>query len=133
MRTKTINIKCRNCGYERPLMSFCKDKDSPDGYGTLCKKCVRHLALIKKCKKVNITLEFYDSLIKQCRICRTYDSGNRRWHIDHDHQSGEFRGLLCTSCNGGLGFFRDNIEILRNAINYLRDFNKKIGKCEDVE
>lgn len=40
-------------------------------------------------------------------------------HLDHDHQSGRVRGLLCHGCNTGLGMLRDNPEVLRKAIRYL--------------
>jgi len=40
--------------------------------------------------------------------------------VDHCHITGKFRGLLCTQCNSGLGYFKDNEEILLNAIEYLR-------------
>lgn len=52
-----------------------------------------------------------------CAICSAElgDSPNR----DHDHTTGDFRGLLCTNCNVGLGMFRDSIELLQNAIAYL--------------
>lgn len=40
--------------------------------------------------------------------------------VDHCHTTGKVRGLLCHFCNAGLGFFRDNVENLANAINYLQ-------------
>lgn len=41
-------------------------------------------------------------------------------YIDHCHKSGNLRDLLCFNCNSGLGQFKDNIEILQKAIDYLR-------------
>ena len=64
--------------------------------------------------------EFRELLVSQgglCKICG--DSGNLC--IDHDHQTGEVRGLLCGLCNSGLGMFRDNLAHLSKAIEYLRD------------
>lgn len=39
--------------------------------------------------------------------------------MDHDHVTGEVRGMLCPSCNNGLGLFKDSVVHLRNAISYL--------------
>lgn len=41
-------------------------------------------------------------------------------HADHDHGTGEIRGMLCFNCNGGLGQFKDDIEIMDRARQYLR-------------
>ena len=58
-----------------------------------------------------------------CDICGgRADSGdqrNSRLCIDHDHRTGEFRGLLCSSCNIGIGKFRDDVAILKAAMEYL--------------
>jgi len=53
-----------------------------------------------------------------CDICGK--PGSQRLSIDHCHTTGEFRGFLCTNCNNGLGRFKDNIEFLEAAINYLK-------------
>jgi hypothetical protein len=58
-----------------------------------------------------------------CDICGgTPSGGDRRTSrlcIDHDHLTGEFRGLLCTACNTAIGKFKDDPEILAAAIRYL--------------
>ena len=46
-------------------------------------------------------------------------NGARRFHRDHDHLTNKLRGLLCLSCNTGLGRFGDNVAWLKNALGYL--------------
>lgn len=53
-----------------------------------------------------------------CDICKEIFS--KEPHVDHCHETGEVRGLLCSPCNKGLGFFRDSPEILESAREYLR-------------
>jgi hypothetical protein len=53
-----------------------------------------------------------------CAICGKTPEG-RRLSVDHDHESGKVRGLLCDICNRGLGLFKDNTDTLRRAISYL--------------
>jgi len=45
--------------------------------------------------------------------------------VDHCHKTGKFRGLLCNGCNKALGFFKDDLAILRSAINYLEQGSMK--------
>lgn len=58
---------------------------------------------------------------KQCDLCGAANPGRgfRTWHLDHDHETGTFRGVLCGPCNIGLGHFGDDAERLRKAIRYL--------------
>ncbi len=52
-----------------------------------------------------------------CAVC--VQVGVERRHVDHDHRTGEVRGILCVNCNGGLGQFRDDPAVLRRAADYL--------------
>lgn len=74
-------------------------------------------------KKYGITLYDKIEMIKKqnnkCLICKTELFG-RKAHLDHCHKTGKIRGVLCGNCNNGLSGFRDNIENLKNAINYLK-------------
>lgn len=57
-----------------------------------------------------------------CAICSTTtpDGNARRFHVDHDHETGKIRGLLCHSCNTGIGKLRDDPDLLLSAVAYLR-------------
>jgi hypothetical protein len=76
-------------------------------------------------KRFGITIEAYDHILKNqgdgCAICgnKTTDSTGRLLSIDHDHDTGEVRGLLCHSCNVALGLFKEDPELLAEAIRYL--------------
>lgn len=56
----------------------------------------------------------------KCFICRKEPRLATDLAIDHDHETGEVRGLLCNLCNPGLGFFKDNPVALKQAAAYLR-------------
>jgi len=75
-----------------------------------------------------LPIEQYDQMIidqqNKCAICKksfTYEDRNHIPYIDHDHLTGKIRSLLCHGCNTILGFAEDKIEILNEAINYLRN------------
>jgi hypothetical protein len=79
-------------------------------------------------RNYGITLEWYRNTLKAqngvCAICSKPESVKIKGKliampVDHNHNTGKARGLLCTQCNRGLGLFRDNQEILKNAILYL--------------
>jgi len=73
--------------------------------------------------KYGIDRAQFDSMIcgqqGRCLICSKTLMGFREPHVDHDHATGEVRGLLCFNCNVLLGAARDNPETLRAAAQYL--------------
>lgn len=63
-----------------------------------------------------LTLEEFHHMAKDgCEICRS----NEKLVVDHDHDTGKVRGVLCSRCNTGLGMFKDSREFLFNAYWYL--------------
>jgi hypothetical protein len=62
----------------------------------------------------------YDLQLGRCGICLTPLTETKKIHVDHHHETGVVRGLLCNLCNPGLGFFQDDIHILERAVAYLR-------------
>ncbi len=73
-----------------------------------------------------LTIEQYDAMLKKqnyvCAICGKSEKNTSKGvlSIDHNHSDNKVRGLLCDSCNRGLGYFYDNVSFLYNAINYLK-------------
>lgn len=59
--------------------------------------------------------EMYRSQNGMCAICHKREAT----HVDHNHKTGAVRGLLCNSCNAGMGNFKDDPEVMKEAINYL--------------
>ncbi len=76
-------------------------------------------------RKYGITLEdwsrLYDMQKGLCAICSEVFISNSAAHVDHNHITNKVRGLLCRQCNTMLGFAKDDVLILQNAINYLKE------------
>ena len=68
----------------------------------------------------------YEKLFKKqngvCDICGI-NIGSKKLAVDHNHTTGKNRGLLCVRCNLGLGYFKDDAEVLKLAIRYLEKHN----------
>ena len=79
----------------------------------------------------NMTIADYRELLDKqggvCAICKSSDPGCKgetnelAFHVDHCHETNKIRGLLCGPCNRGLGYFKDNLDSLKNAMEYLKD------------
>ena len=57
-----------------------------------------------------------------CPICSAalVFGGRTGAHVDHDHDTGKVRGVLCCNCNPGLGHFDHDVDVLQRAIDYLK-------------
>ena len=79
-------------------------------------------------RKYNMSLEQYIELVEEqhglCAICGLPASTNNVLYVDHDHTINKVRGLLCQHCNSVIGFANDNIEILEQAINYIKKYRE---------
>ena len=116
---------CIKCNHKLPLDSF-----SPASGGNFlrpeCKKCNNELSKVRARLKTQYGMPEEGHV---CPICLgTKDQvnglGNKKngsWVIDHCHESESFRGWLCHTCNRALGGFKDNVDILDRAINYLTE------------
>lgn len=76
-------------------------------------------------ERYGISVDEYDAIYEAqgglCYICRRANGKVRKLAVDHDHQTGYVRGLLCKSCNRGvLGHARDEVEFFERAISYLQ-------------
>lgn len=76
-------------------------------------------------KWYGITLADYNNMFEKqngfCLICGVHQSEIKKaLCVDHNHDTGEIRGLICDACNKGLGHFKDNENLLQRAIDYLR-------------
>jgi hypothetical protein len=80
-----------------------------------------------KLRRYGLEIEDYDILLESqnglCAICGKPPTGGikgKSLHVDHDHKTGQVRGLLHQKCNNGLGAYDDNPELLIAAANYLK-------------
>ena len=120
---------CSLCNTNKSIEEFEIHKSTKDGRRYCCRDCKKEVAKkyrnpkkareLQFRKKYNITLDERNKLSKKqngkCVIC----GSDEPLVIDHDHETGKIRGLLCNLCNVGLGSFKDNIDSLNNAIRYL--------------
>jgi len=74
-------------------------------------------------RKYGVGVAVYNELLQRqggrCAICGAEESVRRSFDMDHDHESGRVRGLLCARCNPGIGYFQDDPGRLRAAADYL--------------
>lgn len=128
--------KCSQCKDEKQIEMFCKNKNLRDGLNSICKECGKYNAKKYRLGTDNnararlkylygISMETYQELFKaqggKCGICETdKDPLGRRFALDHCHETGKIRGLLCFSCNTGIGKLK-SVELLKKAVKYLQD------------
>lgn len=128
--------KCKNCLNEQLRNSESRRKN----YTESRKRNKEQIENKRLIKEYGIDREGKRRLLEtqdnKCKICKTellMGMDPHYVHIDHNHKTNKVRGILCTNCNRGLGCFKDNINSLYTAIDYLldNDFNiKELLKLE---
>lgn len=117
---------CNTCGILKPLTEYYVNGKWRQGS---CKTCLsaknqknaqrNHLK-----RKYDISVETYNEKLKNqkycCALCgKTQEEEKSALCVDHNHETGKVRDLLCRVCNRALGLFKDNPELLRKAADYI--------------
>jgi len=116
--TKGLRPSCKQCEIKKKLTKY------HEGGGKEEQKKRSFRALMNS---YGISEEIYEQeRIKQnykCLLCGADEKDQHygRLYVDHCHVTGKYRGLLCTLCNTGLGSFKDNVEVMQKAIEYLNE------------
>lgn len=135
------NKVCCKCQELKPKNEFHKNKAKKDGLSTYCKACNKNVALTfrqenpdkdqqyhrryKLQSLYGLTIADYEALLISqggaCAICGSASACTNKdnLYVDHCHQTGVVRGLLCQRCNSAIGLMRDNPELCRKAVEYL--------------
>lgn len=138
---------CTKCDKELPATSeyFYKQKYGKYGFQGSCKKCKskqikqyqnsKEGALARRDTRLRcvygsnapkIFNKFFAEQEGFCPGCRRHESElKRHLDLDHDHETGLYRGLLCNKCNQKIGSSKKELKILRNLVKYLEDFYGK--------
>ena len=137
---------CRVCKEEKEETEYYhvnRRGSNPEARHTECKKCAikrirasqsqtlerrrdRHYS-----RRYGISLERFEEMVLEqdgkCAICETTEPGGKhnQWAVDHDHESGDVRELLCKDCNIVLGLVEDSPEHLQRLIDYILKHNAK--------
>lgn len=124
-----MKIICSKCNKEKPADCFYNDKSKKIGKKRECKECHKSRPNnTSKEARINARLNWlygikyteYKKLYKkQSGCCKICDLPFDVLCVDHNHDTGEVRGLLCSRCNRGLGCFKDDKKLLKSAIKYL--------------
>ena len=133
MALKTKSKKCTTCNKVK------EEKHFPKGTrGAVCKDCKnRHARRVydpeKQREKLymrryGITIKDYDKMYEdqngKCAICKKEKTIKNNFYVDHCHKTKKVRGLLCMRCNSGIGYFKDNTQLMKKAIEYLKESTK---------
>lgn len=143
---------CKQCGQVKDAKNFDYTPTMVDGMRAVCRDCLRPQVTIRARKyrerlrannpnfrardRINhrrrlygVTPEMFDEMLHGqgggCAICQYCPLPEERpLNIDHNHWTGAVRGLLCNNCNTGISRFKDNLELLEGAKQYLLKYGQ---------
>lgn len=125
--------RCNKCGEEKPKFEFYIDRITLDGLNNRCITCKKEYNQKNKQLTRDRYLEReygmlpgqYEMMLKSqngvCKICYKICSTGKKLCVDHCKETNKVRGLLCKSCNIGIGELKHNPELLKEAIKYLKE------------
>lgn len=124
--------RCSACRRVLPESDFHSAAGQPRGRATYCKGCRSELQKVAHLRqKYGLSPEELSALLLAqgdvCAICRVRPAE----HVDHDHATGQVRGVLCFPCNVALGHLRDDVSLFKNAIDYLERTTWQSPDCTD--
>ncbi|MES5383849.1 endonuclease VII domain-containing protein [Mycolicibacterium conceptionense] len=114
---------CGECGELKPYDQFhtFNSDTRRNSRGRACKPCTRLLNVEARYSLPRgAARQLIETNGDRCGICGSSVSfEGKSLSVDHCHSTGSIRGILCGSCNSGLGYFKDNPALLQAAIKYL--------------
>lgn len=136
---------CSKCKFNKEQSEFYRSSKSKDGLSSWCKQCNKDYGKIRRKQgykppdisaedrkryklkhRYGITPNQYNSILEEqdnkCAICKEYLS-YKTINIDHCHKTGKVRGILCYSCNVGIGHLKDDPVRLLAAADYIFERN----------
>ena len=139
-----IMQRCQKCGVIKPLRMFYKMSARSTGRDRWCIKCKRthsegagrasHRASRLRKRGAKITTAEFSSLFSQfergCQLCREPFLSQRDAHVDHDHCTGQVRGLICCVCNVSLRAVDSKPFWTEKAQGYLDRHNQKMQQMQ---
>lgn len=136
---KPTDKKCSRCKEVLPRGSFYRNSSSPSGLSSYCKVCNADYTREKRKRNPDqyteqqlqygygISLETFNEMYKKqdgsCAICKS--KPDYRLCIDHRHDTGKVRGLLCRTCNKAIGQLGDTPESVYKAYVYLKETHEE--------
>ena len=117
--------QCLRCGVPAVEGQYCV------AHGQIAKLSGRlHGLLGVEREKAKAALASFDGV---CQCCGADSPGSRYgWHLDHDHETNTFRGIICSRCNTMLGMAKDSILRLESGIRYLTNFQNEYIRTRPV-